>query len=1002
MKKILLKSLCVTFFLISAYGCSAVTTVEEKPPLTFLELSDLYMQKFETGDFGFEIPAYSKVESVDQEPENNLIRIKTNKRFSYREFREDDVAKIYNETKKLFGPAFSNYSFRIETMNFPIEEFVPNFYRSDKKKYDKRRMPFAVQDRPNPVTKNVSKPIEITSGLNNRNIVLWHSHGWYYNHELDRWLWQRARLFQMVEDIGTISFTLPFLVPMLENAGANVFIPRERDTQLHEIIIDDFDESKNYVEYSSGNIGWKNGEGKAFSVGSPPYAENFNPFESGSYRTIKTNKEENARAEYIPFIPEAGEYAVYISYKSVPNSADKVNYTVFHSGGNTTFLVNQQIGGGTWIYIGTFKFSNGKNPEIGKVVVSNKFTDDEHAITTDAIKFGGGMGNVLRNGAVSGRPKYVEGSRYWLQFAGMPDTLVYNLNENKKDYNDDYQSRGEYANYLAGAPFGPNKDRSKGLGIPIDVSLSFHTDAGITKNDTVIGTLSIYSILDADSNLVFPDGMSRIANRDLADILQTQLVDDIRAKYDPVWNRRQLMEAQYSEAARPNMPSVLLELLSHQNLLDCKFMLDPNFRFDVSRSIYKSFLKFISAQNGFNFTVQPLPITHLTIEKAGANSVKISWQPKSDPVEPTAEPSSYILYKRINNNGFDNGTAVDKNEIVIDNLSSENIYSFKVTAVNPGGESFPSEILSVHLNKKTEPILIVNGFDRVAPPASVNTPEFAGFLDFVDMGVPFGYDLSYTGSQHNFNPNSQWATDDIPGHGASYADQETKKIAGNTFDFSFIHGTSFKELGYSFVSVSDESVFDGFIDLNKYSFVDLILGEEKKTKWQKPIADTLNGIQFEAFPAKFQDILKNYFAKGGKLFVSGAYVASDLFSGTKKDSMNVKFAKDVLKYKLDSDHAVKNGKVIAINKFLPENFEIEFNTELNDKIYKVEAPDAVGPVKGTGSETLLRYKENLYSAAIGYNMDYGVVAFGFPFETVVSEASRNLIMKAVLDYLSIK
>ena len=62
------------------------------------------------------------------------------------------------------------------------------------------------------------------------------------------------------------------------------------------------------------------------------------------------------------------------------------------------------------------------------------------------------------------------------------------------DYNDDYQSRGEWVNYLMGAPSGPTVDKSaKGLGIPVDLSFAFHTDAGITANDTVIGTLGIYS-----------------------------------------------------------------------------------------------------------------------------------------------------------------------------------------------------------------------------------------------------------------------------------------------------------------------------------------------------------------------------------------------------------------------------------------------------------------------------------------------------------------------------
>jgi hypothetical protein len=133
------------------------------------------------------------------------------------------------------------------------------------------------------------------------------------------------------------------------------------------------------------------------------------------------------------------------------------------------------------------------------------------------------MGIVKRNACTSGRPKFVEGAKYYMQYAGMPDSLIYNLNDNKNDYNDDYKSRTEYTNYLIGAPFGPNKNRDvKGLGIPIDLSMAFHTDAGITKNDTTIGTLAIYSLIDAFNNSNFPDGKSRLACRDLSDIVQSQ------------------------------------------------------------------------------------------------------------------------------------------------------------------------------------------------------------------------------------------------------------------------------------------------------------------------------------------------------------------------------------------------------------------------------------------------------------------------------------------------
>ena len=85
------------------------------------------------------------------------------------------------------------------------------------------------------------------------------------------------------------------------------------------------------------------------------------------------------------------------------------------------------------------------------------------------------MGSIARNGQTSGRPRFTEGARYYLQYAGMPDTLVYKLND-ESDYKDDYQSRAEWVNYLKGAPYGPNKDRSvEGLKIPIDLSLAFHS-----------------------------------------------------------------------------------------------------------------------------------------------------------------------------------------------------------------------------------------------------------------------------------------------------------------------------------------------------------------------------------------------------------------------------------------------------------------------------------------------------------------------------------------------
>src|SRR3972149_1435614 len=998
MNKALIKThLFFLILLIGIVGCSSKDVIKEQDKEQEEEkLEDISEMTEEVLEVKFEhvakslpviFPPSAKIESINADRMNRLLEINLSKEFSYVPFRNETVEMLYEEFRDEFGSGYEDYKMQIKALGYPIEELIPNYFRNGSSEYDQSRIPSSRFKRPDPVVRNVNSKNNSSKGLAGKNILLWHSHGWYHNLKLERWEWQRPRLFPSVEDLIPMSFTIPYLIPMLENAGANVFVPRERDIQTNEVVVDN-DSPTNPITKSRFII--QDGEKLAFlykqetayEIGEPPYKENENPFKHGSSVCTYSNFLGDAKCEWIPEIPQTGEYAVYISYKHSSENVSDAHYTIYHSGGQTEFEVNQQIGGGTWIYLGKFYFNKGYNSSSGKVVLNNKSKEPGLIVSADAVRFGGGMGIVERNGTTSGRPKFVEGARYWLQYAGMPDTLVYNLNQNENDYNDDYQSRAEYGNYLFGNPYGPNKNRKeKGLGIPIDLSLAFHTDAGISRSDT---------------QYVFPDGMSRLANRDLADLVQTQIVEDLKNKYDIIWTRRQLMEARYSESVRPNFPSLLLELLSHQNFLDMKYVLDPRFRFDVSRAIYKGMLRFLSVQHNFDYVVQPLPVSHFFTELDKKGNVILKWKPQVDPLEPTALPDKYIVYTRINGGGFDNGILVEDNSYVKE-IEKGKIYSFKVTAVNEGGESFTSEILSVcRMENGKNPILIVNGFDRISPPATVEDTSFIGFANFIDAGVPDKYDINFTGAQYDFNPNSPYVSNDAPGHGASHADYETKIIAGNTFDFPYIHGLSIKNAGYSFVSCSDEAMMGELIDLKKYKMVDLILGEEKKTRWQKPFADSLNGIQFEAMPAKLQKQLTEFLEKGKNLFVSGAYVGSDLFGNN--DSISIKFARDILKYSHVTDHAAKSGEVFPTrSSFLKNMFSFKYSKDLNDSIYAVETPNAIAPVKS--AETILRYKENYFSAAIGYKGDYGVVVFGFPFETILKTDVRNEIMKMIITYV---
>ena len=72
-------------------------------------------------------------------------------------------------------------------------------------------------------------------------------------------------------------------------------------------------------------------------------------------------------------------------------------------------------------------------------------------------------------------PRFCEGARYWLQWAGFPEE-VYTPKNNTDDYKDDYMSRAHWVNALMGGS--ERLPDSAGLRIPVDMALAFHSDAG--------------------------------------------------------------------------------------------------------------------------------------------------------------------------------------------------------------------------------------------------------------------------------------------------------------------------------------------------------------------------------------------------------------------------------------------------------------------------------------------------------------------------------------------
>ena len=919
-----------------------------------------------------------KLKSVDIDYERKTIAIHASESFAYQPFRPETVEAVYNQVKELLPGPVHYYRLTIFADGKPIEELIPNIYRNKKK--DKERMSLKTDYKDKAWVKNISRPNEISRGLQDRHIAIWQSHGNYFKNDKNEWGWQRPRLFCTTEDLFTQSFVLPYVIPMLENAGAIVYTPRERDTQKNEIIVDnDTPNASLYLEVGSKKAHWATAPIKGFAQKKAIYRDGENPFTDGTCRFIPTERKkknkDQAFAEWVPTLPAKGEYAVYVSYRTLPNSVSDAKYLVFHNGGVTEFKVNQKIGGGTWVYLGTFEFDKGNN-DYGMVVLSNE-SSEQGVVCADAVRFGGGMGNIERGGKTSGLPRYLEGARYSAQWAGMPYE-VYAGRKGENDYADDINTRSNTINYLSGGSvYNPQQP---GLGIPLEMTMAMHSDAGCSKTDELIGSLGIYTTDFNNGKL--NTGIDRYASRDLVDILLTQIQKDIYSSYNLSWTRRSMWNRNYSETRLPATPSTIIELLSHQNFADMQLGHDPNFKFTVGRAIYKGILQFVAGQHDKEYVVQPLPVSNFAIRFGKKkNTLELSWKGENDPQEPTAQPREYIVYTRIGYGGFDNGTLVSKTSHTV-KIEPGLVYSFKVTAVNRGGESFPSEILSAYKAKRErERVLIINGFDRVSGPAVINTFDKAGFDLEQDPGVPYLSNISFSGAQIGFD-RAQAGKEGEGSLGYSGSELEGMKIAGNTFDYPFIHGKAIQAAGkYSFVSCSDEAVENGTVTLEDYPVVDYILGMEKE--------DPVHKVYYKTFSSAMQRIITSYCQSGGNLFVSGAYVGSDM-SGTQG---NREFTEKILKYGYQSSMTDKSS-----NRINGLGRTITIPRAPNETSYAVPAPDCIVPVDT--AFPVFTYVPGNQSAGIAYKGNYRTFVLGFPFESIQSEADRATIMAGILGFFT--
>ena len=922
------------------------------------------------------------LDSLRADDERHELWLYANEPFCAQPFTPQRVARLYAALQQALPAPYNTYRLTVcSGKGMSVDDLVPNMLRVDGQ--DAARLWGSTRYEGLPWVTYTSLPYKVTEGLQNHHLFVWPSHGRYYKN--GTWQWQRPYLYATTEDLFTQSFVYPYLFPMLEKAGAIVASPRERDTQTAEAVVDNDspDRQGTYSETGQEDAQWASSAcGAGFAVPEGCLTDSTFPFQSGTWRAVPalTRKSRLAAATWTPRLPRAGRYAVYVSYATRPNSVPDAHYTIFHKGGRTQVRVNQQMGGGTWVYVGTYEFDEGEHPE-GKVVLNNQ-SDYRGIVTADGVRFGGGMGQVARGTAgTSGLPRFLEAARYYAQWAGVPDTL-FNTEAGTNDYYDDLRVRGNMLNYLAGGSvYQPGQE---GRRVPFELALAIHSDAGVRSDRGIYGSLSICTTQDAEGNTDYPAGLSRQASSDFSALLLDNLTRDLTRQFGVEWTRREHWDRNYAETRMPQVPSAILELLSHQNFADMRYGHDPLFKFALARSVYKTILHFVNYEHGNrHYTVQPLPPRRFAaLLSADGREAELSWQATEDTLCDNARATGYVLYTRMDNDAFGAGVYIGSRERYTCPLTPGHTYAFRVTAVNAGGESFPSETLAVRPAAGESPrLLLVNGFDRLSGPAFADSPDSLGFDLESDWGVPYISTTAYSGRQQVFAPQAPQV--EAPG-GMAYSGQELQgcELAGNTFDYTLAHGRSIAAAGdYSFCSVSREAFETEELDLSRYAAIDYIAGLQ---------ADMPHNLRpYKTFTPAVQRQLTRFTKQGGALLVSGSYIGSDnVASPTDRD-----FVGQVLKCRFDG--SARTDTTDCVNGL---NLRFRIYRHPGEAHYAAHAPDALQPAVPQAFSAFA-YGEG-QGAGVAYpGQDYRAVVMGFPFECICDSRVRDKAMKALLKFL---
>ncbi|MDE6503071.1 MAG: hypothetical protein K2K78_01215, partial [Muribaculaceae bacterium] len=177
------------------------------------------------------LPAYTNiagitVKSAQVNAQTKTVTLICNDRAGYLPYTEEDLESLKEALAEVLPESQRDFTIKLMVGKTPVERLLRGAPKKNPGPSETR-----------PFVRRLDET-DYDKGMPGANIALWPSHGRYFEKRTDRWQWQRGKIMQTVEDLYTTGYVYPFLIPMLENAGAYVLCPRERDTSPIEIIID--------------------------------------------------------------------------------------------------------------------------------------------------------------------------------------------------------------------------------------------------------------------------------------------------------------------------------------------------------------------------------------------------------------------------------------------------------------------------------------------------------------------------------------------------------------------------------------------------------------------------------------------------------------------------------------------------------------------------------------------------------------------------------------------